>query len=1712
MSAPDSSLDSANAPDVMNDPAFDPGAGARPKKSVDDPDTCRICRAEASTDEPLFYPCKCSGSIKFVHQDCLMEWLSHSQKKYCELCKTPFRFTKLYHPQMPSTVPTLVFLRQVIVHTWRSLAAWSRMHLVVFVWLGWLPWSMRTVWRGLFWIGDGGWINWVQMEEEALTAARGRMDKLAAEGTTPIPQKFFLSAEYTASVVMSRLADAFPQMASPTLNLTKGEPVVFGLARSILRGIIGWRQGDNTAPIPQSSMLNASHTPSPPYRSSWLSDIGFLRSLTRWPLVNNVIIDTMEGQLITLFIVIAFILVFLIREWVVQQQPAADLPGGNEANRPILAIQNGNQPPDAVPEGAGDAQENANEIVAASDHGDTQGLHTPDEAAPQEEQVVSTAEDSSGSVAEDNGLSKNSESVRESADSQEDPAGPSHTPKAQQRPGMPDRGHLARAAEIRRTIEEQTRVSGREWPGVKIFMDLWTRADNRPMEVLRIIEEEGRGEELDWVIAAMRRLENIPISPEDPVHFRELPTAGETAYESDDAPSTVRALEADITVRDQAVPVSEQEHDITNGLDGKHSFDGVLTAAEQGFPALTIVTGEDHQGNEEDEPGSKTAEPTQIEAFSEIQPVGQSLDSETASAPRPLDAATHVASNSFHPDYAGPLPPYPRDDPTTRQPPPAANAENVTLNTVAPDASTQAVGNRPTSTGGGSNQSFAERMMTWLWGEATPTQGENNGQAATDDEHVVQDLANEAPFVPIEHGQPILDDRHHHGGNNDAQGLAEDPEVPGDAIQAGLDPNDAEVAEEVEDLEGVMELVGMQGPIAGLIQNGMFCAVLIALTIFLAVWIPYIMGKLFLVVLTHPVSLLLRMPLRWMASLADLLSDTFVFSVFCAYYWVTTVIHFLCSPLRRFRIISHLLYGEEILAEAAKGYAENSLGRLTDAFVVSTGALSESDIPTFSIIAHESLKMIQHRLATSLQALVLAAITICTWDPTQRANESKLITYLTDFQSHRALVAEVISKSATLLDIANAKVHDALAWVAALRHLDLLRVDMSIPQRTRPLDFTLAYWDTKDRTLAILCGYLFFALLGVLYLRLSRALQSKNKGGNVDGLLADVLYQAGGVTKVILIISIEMIVFPLYCGLLLDVALLPLFRNVTLLSRLEFMVNSPCTSLFVHWFVGTCYMFHFALFVSMCRKIMRTGVLYFIRDPDDPTFHPVRDVLERSVFTQLCKIAFSALVYGGLVIVCMGSVVWGLSTALDGVFPIHWSSNEPVLEFPVDLLFYNFLMPLAMRLFRPADGLTKMYGWWFRKCARGLRLSHFLFGERREDEEGRHVQCTWKDFFSGKQGDVKNPVIGNDRQQLADDRGLKAYFLRDGRYVRTPASDQVRIPKGVHTFVEVDEAGNRVDGQPDNDRGLHGRNNELFSTVYIPPRFRLRISAFIILLWLFAAATGVCITIVPLAFGRHVFSNIFPSHPRMNDIYAFSIGISILGSAAYVLVNARRIFHHIRHHFIPNRKYGATRFFDRAVYYAARLARILYTYTAFAFLLPSLLAMVTELYFFIPLHTYFGSNTADYHVIYVMQDWTLGVLYMKLIGRLILWNAPSRPATALRNIVQAGWTDPDVRLATRGFILPATLLLSTLLVAPLGLGWLVNSCIPTAGDEAFKSAVYRYSYPGLLSLGVDAVILRYTAKVFQGWKRRIRDEVYLIGERLHNFGERRTMAATRVGM
>ncbi|KAH6948589.1 hypothetical protein HPB50_025185 [Hyalomma asiaticum] len=46
---------------------------------------CRICHDD-DQDEPLVSPCKCSGSMGFVHVSCLEHWLNEQNVDLCEIC------------------------------------------------------------------------------------------------------------------------------------------------------------------------------------------------------------------------------------------------------------------------------------------------------------------------------------------------------------------------------------------------------------------------------------------------------------------------------------------------------------------------------------------------------------------------------------------------------------------------------------------------------------------------------------------------------------------------------------------------------------------------------------------------------------------------------------------------------------------------------------------------------------------------------------------------------------------------------------------------------------------------------------------------------------------------------------------------------------------------------------------------------------------------------------------------------------------------------------------------------------------------------------------------------------------------------------------------------------------------------------------------------------------------------------------------------------------------------------------------------------------------------------------------------------------------------------------------------------------------------------------------------------------------------------------
>ncbi|XP_047224074.1 E3 ubiquitin-protein ligase MARCHF6-like isoform X2 [Girardinichthys multiradiatus] len=113
-------------------------------------DICRVCRSEGTQEKPLYHPCVCTGSIKFIHQECLLQWLKHSRKEYCELCKHRFAFTPIYSPDMPSRLPVQDIFAGLATSIGTAIRYWFHYTLVAFAWLGVVPLTACRIYKCLF--------------------------------------------------------------------------------------------------------------------------------------------------------------------------------------------------------------------------------------------------------------------------------------------------------------------------------------------------------------------------------------------------------------------------------------------------------------------------------------------------------------------------------------------------------------------------------------------------------------------------------------------------------------------------------------------------------------------------------------------------------------------------------------------------------------------------------------------------------------------------------------------------------------------------------------------------------------------------------------------------------------------------------------------------------------------------------------------------------------------------------------------------------------------------------------------------------------------------------------------------------------------------------------------------------------------------------------------------------------------------------------------------------------------------------------------------------------------------------------------------------------------------------------------------------------------------------------------------------------------------
>lgn len=368
-------------------------------------------------------------------------------------------------------------------------------------------------------------------------------------------------------------------------------------------------------------------------------------------------------------------------------------------------------------------------------------------------------------------------------------------------------------------------------------------------------------------------------------------------------------------------------------------------------------------------------------------------------------------------------------------------------------------------------------------------------------------------------------------------------------------------------------------------------------------------------------------------------------------------------------------------------------------------------------------------------------------------------------------------------------------------------------------------------------------------------------------IVFQILFAIKCTFKVFTLFFVELAGFPVLAGLMLDYSIFsPLLSPGSFLWAPQICEIWPPLIFFIYWTIGTLYMYWFAKYIGMIRQhIIRPGVLFFIRSPDDPNIKILHDSLIHPMSIQVSRLFLSMFIYAVFII-----VGFGFHTRF--LFPVLLKSkllttnnciNRPQVIYVV--LFY------ITKQIVESKPSVKLYirKYWeraFDVSAKKLRLSSFILGHDIPTERGHILyRNLFYRFFAKRKAEWSNhelftapKTLDQAKQLFRENKSVHAYFVPDGILMRVPSSDIVSRNYVQTLFVPVtkdDKLLRPLDLELIKARNhrnagdfgyLDEQNTEFdaYSVVYTPPNFRMRYLSLLVFVWLFASLMVLLTTLV----------------------------------------------------------------------------------------------------------------------------------------------------------------------------------------------------------------------------------------------------------------------------
>ncbi|KAI8331189.1 hypothetical protein BC941DRAFT_439221 [Chlamydoabsidia padenii] len=622
---------------------------------------------------------------------------------------------------------------------------------------------------------------------------------------------------------------------------------------------------------------------------------------------------------------------------------------------------------------------------------------------------------------------------------------------------------------------------------------------------------------------------------------------------------------------------------------------------------------------------------------------------------------------------------------------------------------------------------------------------------------------------------------------------------------------------------------------------------------------------------------------------------------------------------------------------------------------------------------------------------------------------------------------------------------------------------------------------TMDRTICIVIGYIVALAMSSCYF--SQSLARIIFGERAHGTIR----QQYLILKTGFFLAIELFLFPIVCGALLDFSTMPLPSLSTIWGSLEHTWMNPVSSVFTYWFAGMVFMVMFTWLITNCREILRPGVMWFIRDPNDPQFHPIKEIIQRPIGSQLKKLGTSATMYALIIIIGVGGVAQVIHYFGHDFLPLQLNLSRPLVVMPFDLIIIHIIVPAINRYFRPIRVIKGFWIKWMQFVCRQLRLTSFMFGVRTMDEEGVMRYPTWSGWLHG--------TILQQHNHRQD--GVLEW---NGQLVRAPKHDGVRFILGRRMLVPVDtvtllplDENEREFGHP----AARGPGGEEANTVivYTPPRFKQRVILFMTILWISGSCLLCSLTILPLALGRYIFKEGFHLQVPVHDMYSYFVGgIIILLTGALV-----GYFTAVINDVVSQS--NTTGRMARFVSHSRNLAHMVFKWSLvigiFGVVIPLLFGMMMEMYLLVPVKD-FGEKIS---LPDIMSVWIRGFACMNLFHGLL----HVLPANSFQaNLTQAfrrGVTNMNLWFLCSEVLGPLCLFCITALVVPFLISLVVIQLLIDSEDSMGKIEIIQNAYPISIMLVGSYYIGVLLVKMGRRWVQSIREDYYLVGRTLHNMGE-----------